>query len=96
MSLSRANQAASISARIAVIVLAAALVIGAAVIYARNARPEVRRSIAGRNPEASEMLRRFRLRPRGPRLRTFPRLAGECILLALIAAGGRYILRIRL
>jgi hypothetical protein len=92
----RPNAIASISARVAAIVLAAALVIGAAALYARASHPELRRLRADRNPAASEMLRRFRLRPRGPQLSRVGGFAGECLLLALIAAGGRYILRIRL
>jgi len=82
--------------RIAAILLAAAFVIGGAVFYARNSRPEIRRRRAGPNTEASETLRRFRLRPRGPQLSRIGSFAGEAALLALIAAGGRYLLRIRL
>jgi hypothetical protein len=88
--------AARIAARVAAVVLVGALVIGVAVFYARTSHPEARRRRAGRNPETSEMLRRFRIRPRGPQLSRVGGFAGQCVLLALIAAGGRYILRIRL
>ena len=92
----RTKGVASVTARVAAIVLAAALVIGAAVFYARASHPQPRRVGADGNPEASEMLRRFRLRPRRPQLSRVGSFAGECLLLALVAAGGRYILRIRL
>ncbi|HKD07774.1 MAG TPA: hypothetical protein VKB79_17880 [Bryobacteraceae bacterium] len=86
----------SLLARIAAIIVAAALVIGLAVLYARASRPRLRGPREGGNPETSEMLRRFRLRPRGPQLSRVGGFAGQCVLLALIAMGGRYILRIRL
>ena len=88
--------AAKLARRIAAIALAAALVIGVAVLYARAAHPQLRGPRSVRSPEASEMLRRFRLRPRHPDLSRVGGFAGQCVLLTLIAVGGRYILRIRL
>jgi hypothetical protein len=72
--------------RIAMIALAAAIFVGLTGMYADSIRPR------GNRYGDTE----WRRRPSEPRLRRLPNFLGQFVVIALIAVGGRTVLRLRL
>lgn len=79
---------ARVLARLGLLSLAAAAVIGLTQEYAGSLRPRFV------NPYRQEM--RLSRRPDAPQLSRFPSFFGEGVLLALIAVAGRLVFRLRL